>query len=94
MRRRRCACIYDAFGAKRLMWGTDWPISLGHLSYAQTVALFRDHMSTIPEAEHPSESERHASQLRHRPERSADAEDLGAAVMMTSCLESSLMASR
>jgi predicted TIM-barrel fold metal-dependent hydrolase len=36
--------IYDKFGAKRLMWGTDWPISLSKLPYAKTVELFRDHL--------------------------------------------------
>ena len=32
-----------AFTPKRLMWGTDWPVSLPFLTYAQAVALFRDH---------------------------------------------------
>jgi L-fuconolactonase len=36
--------LYDRFGAKRLMWGTDWPISLSKLPYDKTVELFRDHM--------------------------------------------------
>jgi predicted TIM-barrel fold metal-dependent hydrolase len=36
--------LYDKFGAKRLMWGTDWPISLSKIPYAETVALFRDHL--------------------------------------------------
>ncbi|HVW85464.1 MAG TPA: amidohydrolase family protein [Bryobacteraceae bacterium] len=36
--------LYDRFGAKRLMWGTDWPISLKQLPYAKAVELFRDHM--------------------------------------------------
>jgi len=44
--------LYDAFGARRLMWGTDWPICLKDLPYAQAVALFRDHMSMIPERDH------------------------------------------
>ncbi len=44
--------LYDAFSAKRLMWGTDWPISLKWLPYGQAVALFRDHMSMIPESDH------------------------------------------
>jgi predicted TIM-barrel fold metal-dependent hydrolase len=36
--------LHDHFGAARLMWGTDWPISLKQLPYAQAVALFRDHL--------------------------------------------------
>ena len=28
----------------RLMWGTDWPISLKQLPYTKAVALFRDHL--------------------------------------------------
>lgn len=44
--------LYDAFGARRLMWGTDWPISLRQLPYAQAVALFRDHLAMIPPEDH------------------------------------------
>jgi predicted TIM-barrel fold metal-dependent hydrolase len=40
--------LYDTFGPKRLMWGTDWPISLKQLSYAQAVALYRDHLDFLP----------------------------------------------
>lgn len=49
---RQVRQLYDAFGAKRLMWGTDWPISLKYLPYAQAVALFHDHMSMIPAGDH------------------------------------------
>lgn len=34
--------LHDRFGAKRLMWGTDWPVSLKELTYAQAVELFRN----------------------------------------------------
>lgn len=44
--------LYDVFGAKRLMAGTDWPISLPKQSYAQTVALYRDHFDFIPAQDH------------------------------------------
>jgi L-fuconolactonase len=44
--------LYKVFGAKRLMAGTDWPISLPKQSYAQTVALFRDHLPFLPAADH------------------------------------------
>jgi L-fuconolactonase len=40
--------LYDTFGSQRLMWGTDWPISLKQLPYAQAVALYRDHLDFIP----------------------------------------------
>ncbi len=40
--------LYAVFGAKRLMAGTDWPISLPKQTYAQTVALYRDHFEFLP----------------------------------------------
>ncbi len=43
--------LYDKFGAKRLMWGTDWPISLRQLQYAQAVELYRDHMDFFTPAD-------------------------------------------
>lgn len=36
--------LYQVFGAKRLMWGTDHPISLPYATYAQVVALYRNHL--------------------------------------------------
>jgi predicted TIM-barrel fold metal-dependent hydrolase len=44
--------LYEAFGARRLMAGTDWPISLPKQSYAQTVALYRDHLDFLPPQDH------------------------------------------
>lgn len=44
--------LYKTFGAKRLMAGTDWPISLPKQSYAQTVAFYRDHLSFLPPEDH------------------------------------------
>jgi L-fuconolactonase len=43
--------LRDVFGTKRLMWGTDWPVSLKELSYAQAVALYRDHLDWVSPAE-------------------------------------------
>jgi L-fuconolactonase len=40
--------LYNTFGPKRLMWGTDWPISLKELPYDQAVALYRDHLDFLP----------------------------------------------
>ena len=39
--------LYGKFGARRLMWGTDWPISLRQLPHAQAVELFRDHLDFV-----------------------------------------------
>lgn len=44
--------LYEVFGAGRLMAGTDWPISLKQLSYAQAVSLFRDHLGFLPSQDH------------------------------------------
>jgi L-fuconolactonase len=44
--------LYGTFGAKRLMAGTDWPISLPKQTYAETVALFRDHLAFLPPDDH------------------------------------------
>lgn len=44
--------LYSAFGANRLMAGTDWPISLPKQSYAQTVSLFRDHLDFLTARDH------------------------------------------
>jgi L-fuconolactonase len=40
--------LYDTFGPKRLMWGTDWPISLKQLPYDKAVALYRDRLDFLP----------------------------------------------
>ena len=39
--------VYEAFGAERLMWGTDWPVCLGRATYAQALAVVRDEMSFL-----------------------------------------------
>jgi predicted TIM-barrel fold metal-dependent hydrolase len=39
--------LVDAFGPKRLMWGTDWPISRPMVSYADIVRLYRDHLDFL-----------------------------------------------
>lgn len=44
--------LYDVFRAKRLMAGTDWPISLKQIPYAQAVALFRDHLNFLSAQDH------------------------------------------
>jgi L-fuconolactonase len=39
------------FGARRLMWDTNWPVSLAQLPYAKIVALYRDHLGFLTRAE-------------------------------------------
>ncbi len=43
--------LYDKFGPKRLMWGTDWPISLKQLPYDKAVELYRDRIDFITPAD-------------------------------------------
>ena len=44
--------LYKTFGAKRLMAGTDWPVSLKQVTYAQAVAFYRDHLGFLPPEDH------------------------------------------
>ncbi|HUQ92383.1 MAG TPA: amidohydrolase family protein [Bryobacteraceae bacterium] len=39
--------LHAAFGPKRLMWGTDWPVSERHATYAQTLSVVRDEMKFL-----------------------------------------------
>ena len=39
--------LYDAFGPKHLMWGTDWPLVEGFCGYAKALALVRDEMKFL-----------------------------------------------
>lgn len=36
--------LHAAFGPERLMWATDWPVSLPHATYEQTLRVVRDDM--------------------------------------------------
>ena len=36
--------LYQAFGPKRLMWATDWPIVESHTTYAKALSVVRDEM--------------------------------------------------
>jgi predicted TIM-barrel fold metal-dependent hydrolase len=44
--------LYKTFGAKRLMAGTDWPVSLPQVTYAQAVEFYRDHLGFLPPEDH------------------------------------------
>jgi predicted TIM-barrel fold metal-dependent hydrolase len=39
--------VYQAFGAQRIMWGTDWPVCLSKAEYAQALTVVRDEMKFI-----------------------------------------------
>ncbi len=36
--------VYQAFGARRTMWATDWPVSLRRTTYGRTLSVVRDEM--------------------------------------------------
>jgi L-fuconolactonase len=44
--------LLERFGAQRLMWATNWPVSLAQLPYEQIVALYRDHFNFVSREEH------------------------------------------
>lgn len=44
---RQVKQLCESFGARRLMWGTDWPICLKQLSYAKAVDLFRNRLDFL-----------------------------------------------
>ncbi len=37
--------LYDKFGVKRLMWGTDWPMVERYCGHAKALALYRGELS-------------------------------------------------
>jgi L-fuconolactonase len=39
--------VYDAFGPRRIMWATDYPVSSSFLTYADALALYRDHLGFL-----------------------------------------------
>jgi len=44
--------LFDKFGPKKLMWGTDWPICLDQLPYDKAVELYRDHFGFLSRQDH------------------------------------------
>ncbi|HUA91894.1 MAG TPA: amidohydrolase family protein [Terracidiphilus sp.] len=44
--------LVGGFGANRLMWDTNWPVSLAQLPYAKIVELYRDHFGFVTPEEH------------------------------------------
>jgi predicted TIM-barrel fold metal-dependent hydrolase len=41
--------LYEKFGPRRLMWGTDWPLVEGFCGYAKALAMVRDEMKFLNE---------------------------------------------
>ena len=41
--------VYEAFGAKRLMWGSDCPFQVAHETYRDCLSLVRDRIDFIPD---------------------------------------------
>src|SRR5262245_35136970 len=48
-RQARVKRLYDAFGPRRLMWGTDWRLVENHCRYAKALAMVRDEMKFLNE---------------------------------------------
>jgi predicted TIM-barrel fold metal-dependent hydrolase len=44
--------LLESFSAKRLMWATNWPVSLKELPYERLVELYRDHFNFLTREEH------------------------------------------
>ena len=43
--------LYEQFGASRLCWGSDYPVSQRYMTYRQTLEIVRSHCRFIPDAE-------------------------------------------
>lgn len=43
--------LIDGYGADRLMWATNWPVSLKQLPYGRIVELYREHMNFLTRTE-------------------------------------------
>lgn len=43
--------LIERYGAERLMWATNWPVSLKQLPYGRIVELYREHMSFLTREE-------------------------------------------
>ncbi|HIG17135.1 MAG TPA: amidohydrolase [Candidatus Handelsmanbacteria bacterium] len=43
--------VYQAFGGRRIMWGTDWPVSQDKAEYGQTLSVVQDEFSRFIAAE-------------------------------------------
>jgi L-fuconolactonase len=44
--------VMESFGSNRVMWSTNWPVSLKELPYAKIVELYRGHLNFVTPEEH------------------------------------------
>jgi predicted TIM-barrel fold metal-dependent hydrolase len=43
--------VHEAFGSKRLMWGSDCPFQVQRETYAESISLLRDHLDFLSTAD-------------------------------------------
>jgi predicted TIM-barrel fold metal-dependent hydrolase len=43
--------LFAAFGPRRVLWGSDWPVSLRYMTYRQTLEIVRTHGPPMSKAE-------------------------------------------
>ena len=43
--------LYEQYGARRLYWGSDYPVVRFHMTYRQALEAFRAHCPFVPEAD-------------------------------------------
>jgi L-fuconolactonase len=57
--------IFNHFGAERIMWGSDWPFCLSHMTYAQSLAYIFEGVNFITPAEREWVTSKTALQIWH-----------------------------
>ncbi len=43
--------LYEHYGAQRLCWGSDYPVSQRYMTYRQSLEIVRTHCRFIPDAD-------------------------------------------
>ena len=43
--------VFQAFGSRRIMWGSDWPFCLSSMTYLQSIAYIRNELKFLTEAD-------------------------------------------
>ena len=59
--------IYEAYGAHRLFWGSDFPASRDKITYSQSIEVVRRHSPFIPENEMAKIMGENLNKLLHKP---------------------------
>ena len=52
--RRIVGALYEHFGPDRLLWGSDYPVVRGRMTYRQSIEVVRSHCDFIPPADRTS----------------------------------------